>query len=124
LLLFRVTGELTMLFKRLLTPLLVAGATLVATPLAGCAGQAAIVVREDEPPPVRYERVEYRPGYVYIQGHWERRSRGWAWRPGWYERERPGYVYIEGRWRNDGSRHVWVTGQWRRSGVVYRDRRY
>lgn len=109
-------------FKTALTSLLVAGAAV----LAGCAGSGAIVVREDSPPPHHYERVEYRPGYVFVQGHWERRGgRQWTWAPGRYERERPGYVYIEGRWRNHGRRHVWVDGQWRRNGVVMRrDRRY
>jgi hypothetical protein len=62
--------------------------------------------------------VTYQPGYVYIQGHWERRGRHWQWQPGYYERERTGYVYIEGRWRNQGDRWVWVDGGWRRRGVT------
>lgn len=110
-----------------LAPLVIAVSTLAAVPLSGCAGTgtATLVVREESPPPSRVERVEYRPGYVFIQGHWTRYAgRQWAWQPGHYERERPGYVYIEGRWRSDRGGHVWVDGEWRqRGGVVIRDRR-
>ena len=116
-----------MSLKSFLTLLVVAGATMLAAPLAGCTGETTVMVRDESPPPHRYERVQYRPGYVFIQGHWQRRGgRHWMWTPGRYERERPGYVYVEGRWRDDGRRHVWVDGQWRRShtGVVIRDRRY
>ena len=84
-----------------------------------------MVVRDDAPPAARTERVEYRPGHVYVQGHWQRdRGHRWTWNPGHYERERPGYVYIEGRWRNDRDGHHWVDGEWRRrEGVVIRERR-
>ncbi|MBA3457622.1 MAG: YXWGXW repeat-containing protein [Deltaproteobacteria bacterium] len=105
---------------RFLTPLVVALAVA-----AGCTGSSTMVVRNDAPPAHRAERVEYRPGHVYVAGHWERRGdRRWTWIPGYYERERPGFVYIEGRWRSDRGGHVWVDGQWRRrEGVVIRERR-
>lgn len=85
----------------------------------GCAGTTTVVVRDEPPPAQRFERVDYRPGYVFIQGHWTPRgNRRWAWIPGHYERERPGYVYIEGRWRTDRHGHYWVDGEWRRRGGV------
>jgi len=95
---------------RMLAPLALA--------LAACAGTATVVVRDDSPPAQRSERAEYRPGHVYIEGHWIQRGDRWAWSPGYYERERPGHVYIEGSYRRYGNRHVWVDGQWRRRGGV------
>ena len=109
--------------RELLAPLALAVATLVAAPLAGCAGTTTIVVREvASPPPNRIERAEYRTGFVFIQGHWVQQGpQRWAWSPGYYERERPGYVYIEGSWLGDEhGRHVWVDGEWRRRGGVVR----
>lgn len=106
--------------KRFLAPLFVAIVTVAAAPLAGCSGRA-VLVAEDAPPPSRAERVTYRPGHVWVGGHWERRGRHWMWRDGYYQRERPGFVYIEGRWQHTTNGLVWVEGGWRRrSGVVTR----
>lgn len=96
---------------------------------AGCTGSSTVVIRDDlrdgAPPAARAERVDYRPGYIYVQGHWQRADRErWVWMPGYYERERPGYVYIEGRWENDRGGHHWNDGEWRRrEGVSIRERR-
>jgi hypothetical protein len=127
LLFFRFTNpeDLMARLPRFVTPLVFALAVA-----AGCTGSAGVLIRDDirdgAPPPARVEQAEYRPGYVYIQGHWQRDQRRWNWLPGYYERERPGFVYIEGSWRNDpgGAGHQWVDGQWqRREGVVIRERR-
>jgi len=95
-------------------------APLLIASMAGCATRAYIVA--DAPPPPREEVVVFRPGQVWIHGHWERHGPRWAWRDGHYERERPGYVYIEGRWQHSGRDHVWVDGGWRRrtTGIVRR----
>ena len=68
---------------------------------------------------------ETRPGFVFIQGHWDRGGGRWEWRDGYWERERAGYVWEEGRWENRGRRHVWVEGRWRagRRGPAVRDHR-
>lgn len=96
---------------RLLVPLLLVGA---------CATEGYIVA--DSPPAPRVEVATYRPGFVWVGGHWNRNHGRWHWNDGSYVSERPGFVYIEGRWQRNGSGHVWVQGGWRsRDGVVIRD---
>lgn len=84
----------------------------------GCTthGRGVVYVTDAQPPPPRYIQAPYRPGHVYIQGHWEHRDRGWAWRDGYYSRERPGHVYIQGRWHSDSGRWRWSDGRWDRRG--------
>jgi hypothetical protein len=77
-------------------------------------GRGAIYVTDTRPPPPRHIEADYRPGYVYIQGRWEHRDRGWIWRDGYYSRERPGHVDIQGRWYSDGGRWRWSDGRWDR----------
>lgn len=85
------------------------GAVVVEDP-----GPAVVVV--EEPPPPRYERVESRSGYIYIQGRWDRRGNSWAWQDGHWERERANAYYTPGRWQRHHDRgnrgHVWVEGRW------------
>ena len=85
----------------------------------------AVVEVDEEPPPPRAVVVETRPGFVFIQGHWDRVGNRWAWRDGYWERERAGYVWEQGRWETRGRGHVWVEGSWRASGggPVVRDHR-
>ena len=78
----------------------------------------AIVEVEEEPPPPRAVIVETRPGFVFIQGRWDRRGNQWAWRDGYWERERVGHVWEDGRWERRGRGHVWVEGRWRAGGRV------
>jgi hypothetical protein len=111
--------------RKLLSVLLAAGAALSVAPvLSGCTGRASYVVEtETEPPPLRYERVVYRPGHIWVQGHWVRSGSHWRWRDGHYERERAGYVYEHGRWDHRGRSRVWVEGQWRpRASVTIQGR--
>ena len=96
---------------KIFAPLLVAGA------LTGCAGEAYVV--ESGPPAPRYETVVYRPGHVWVQGHWVREGRNWYWRDGYYVRERPNYVYVQPRWERRGRGYVYVRGDWRPRGRVY-----
>jgi hypothetical protein len=101
--------------RKLLSALLAACAALSVAPvLSGCAARVGYTVEaETEPPPPRPERVVYRPGYVWVQGHWVRSGGHWLWRSGHYERERAGMVYEHGRWERRGRSHVWVEGTWR-----------
>ena len=100
--------------EKLLACLLAIGAALPAAPaLTGCAGEIYVV--ETAPPPPRAETVVYRRGYIWVQGHWERRGDGgWRWRPGYYVRERPDMVYVSGHWERRGNAWVWIEGGWRR----------
>jgi YXWGXW repeat-containing protein len=103
--------------EKLLACLLTAGAALSAAPvLTGCAGEAYVVA--DEPPAPQYETVVYRPGFVWVEGHWYRRGHDWRWRSGYYERERPNMVYVHGRWDRRGRSYVWVDGGWRQRASV------
>ncbi len=80
------------------------------------AAPVAVVEVDADPPPPRYERVEVRPGFVFISGRWVNHGGRWDWRPGYYERERVGYTWEQGRWETRGRNHVWVDGQWRGGG--------
>lgn len=91
--------------RKLLAILLFAGA---------CTGSAYIV--DDGPPVARAEVTTYRPGYVWVHGHWTNTGRRWVWQNGYYARERQGYVYVEGGWHRRGNRHVYRDGVWRRNG--------
>ena len=103
--------------RNTLTALLVAGAAVLTLPaMTACAGEAAYVV--EGPPVPREEVVVYRPGFLWIHGHWTRPGNSWVWRGGYYERERPGMTYVEGRWERRGRGHVWVDGGWRARGRV------
>ena len=91
---------------------------------AGCVVRAhaivpapvAVVEVEEEPPPPRAVVIEPRPGFLYIEGRWDRQGGRWVWLDGHYERERVGYVWAPGRWDRRGNRHVWVEGSWRAAG--------
>lgn len=111
---------------KLLVPLLLVGA---------CAGRGRAVViannttnvrvHDNAPPPAREEVVVYRPGMVWVSGHWDRDGGSWVWKDGYHEAERPGYVYIEGRWQPSARGYVWVDGGWRkREGIAMRERRF
>lgn len=111
--------------RKMLAATLVAGSAAAALPaiaaLGGCYASEGAYVVEESPPPVRNEVVVYRPGYLWVHGHWARSGPHWAWRSGYYERERPNQVFVEGRWERRGRGHVWVDGGWRaRAGVSIR----
>jgi hypothetical protein len=112
--------------KKFLIGLLTAGAALsTASAVTGCAGEASYVVEtESAPPPPREEVVVYRPGHVWVHGHWNRYGRNdWRWRSGYYERERPNMVYTRGHWDRRGRSYVWIEGEWRpRASVTVRGR--
>src|SRR5262249_29503725 len=80
------------------------------------AAPVAVVEVDEDPPPPRVVTMEYRPGYVVVEGRWVRSGGRWEWRNGYYEPERVGYVYAQGHWDTRGNRHVWVDGSWRAGG--------
>jgi hypothetical protein len=101
--------------KRLSSLLFVVGAAVGAAPvLSGCYAESSGYVVEDAPPAAREEVVVYRPGYVWVHGHWHHDGHHYLWRGGYYEHARPGYVYVEGRHVKHGKRYVWVEGGWHR----------
>jgi hypothetical protein len=95
---------------------LLAGSTLGLA--SGCVASgryhASGVVVASEPPPPRYEAADPRPGYVWIDGHWDwDPSYGeWVWYEGYYEPERVGYVYVRGNWVNRGDHYVYERPRW------------
>jgi len=109
--------------RRFLTFVFAAGALAGVTLTTGCVlhGRTAVVV-DAEPPPPRYVEVDFRPGYIWIDGHWAYRGSQWIWMDGYYERERPGHVYVHGSWSRRGGRWHWVEPRWQRGhGRVRRD---
>jgi len=81
-------------------------------------GPVAIVEVEEEPPPPRVYVRDTRPGFVFIQGRWDRRGGRWVWRDGYWERQRAGSRWEDGRWERRGRGHVWVEGRWSADGGV------
>ena len=109
--------------------LVLAGTVVATVPACTTSGSGYVVATAtyptEPPPPPRQEYVRYRPGYVWISGHWVRDGGNrWRWNNGYYVRERPGYVYVPGRWERRGSNYIWVDGGWRYRGNVTYRRRY
>jgi hypothetical protein len=65
------------------------------------------------PPPPREERVDDRPGFVFVRGHYEWRDAHYEWIPGHWERSRPKLTWYDGRWEQRGNVWVYVEGGWR-----------
>jgi len=71
-----------------------------------------VVEVDEEPPPPRVYVRDTRPGFIFIQGRWDRRGGRWEWRDGYWERHRAGSRWEDGRWERRGRGHVWVEGRW------------
>ncbi len=71
-----------------------------------------VVVVNDDPPPPRVYVPENRPGYIWVQGRWDRRGNRWEWMDGHWERERANHRWEQGRWERRNNGHVWVEGRW------------
>jgi hypothetical protein len=94
----------------------------LALALAGCGARggeveepAATVVDAPPPPPIE-ERVDLRPGHIWVRGRWELHGRRWRWRGGRFEPARAGFVWIGGHWQLEGDRYRWIEGRWRAAG--------
>src|SRR5437868_6738977 len=77
---------------------------LAAATLLGTAGSS--------PAPPRAERVERRPGMVWVAGRWDWRDGNWVWIDGRFERERHGKRWREARWEHRDGAYVLVDGDW------------
>ena len=64
------------------------------------------------PPAVRVERVEVRPGHIWVRGHWDWVNGSWTWIPGHHEPVRAGYIWREPRWELRDGVYVKVEGAW------------
>jgi len=102
------------------------GSALIAVTLGGCFvdGNARVVAPvptatvevevDEEPPAPQVYVASVRPGFIYIDGRYERRGGRWVWREGYYERERSGYLWEPGHWERGHHGHVYREGHWRR----------
>ncbi len=65
-----------------------------------------------------------RPGYVWVDGHWDWVGDRWAWTDGEWIAERPGFFWVQGAWIVDGGRRwAYRPGHWAPHGTVIRDHR-
>ncbi len=99
-----------MKFKKLtLAALLAAAIGATAVP-----AYADIFVRV-APPALRVEVApEPRPGYLWVEGHWDWRNGRHEWVGGTWVRERHGYIYNPARWEERDGRWHLDRGGWRR----------
>jgi len=113
-----------MLFAVLLGGCYVSGSGRVHTGVVVAEPVATVEVETAPPPPQEVVVVETRPGFVWIEPHWQWRGGRYVWARGYYERERVGHRWVQGRWENRGRRHVWVEGRWEaHGGPAVRDHR-
>lgn len=109
---------------RVMTGMLVLAVSL---PAMGCLvrTRAPAYVVDVEPPPPQYERIETRPGYVWVKGSWEWDGAQWQWRRGHWQAQRSGYAWRDGHWERRGRHWHWVEGNWETAegGAVIRDHR-
>ncbi|HEY4238581.1 MAG TPA: hypothetical protein VGM88_02155 [Kofleriaceae bacterium] len=90
---------------------------VLAIGLAACHAQATATVEdpntvESEPPQPQVERVEGRPGSVWVKGHWYMQHKAWQWQAGRWEAEHAGHHYRDGRWEKREHTWVWIEGGW------------
>jgi hypothetical protein len=64
------------------------------------------------PPPLREERFDPRPGFVFVKGRWDWDNGEWTWRPGRWERERANKRWREDRWEQRNGEWTLVGGGW------------
>jgi hypothetical protein len=69
------------------------------------------------PPPLREERFDPRPGFIYAKGRWDWRNGNWEWLPGHWERERAGKHWREARWEMRDGGYVLVDGDWEEAAM-------
>jgi hypothetical protein len=65
------------------------------------------------PPPPPVERVEPRPGFIWVPGYHEWRAGRYVWIGGHYEAVQPRAVWEPGHWELRGRRYFWIPGAWR-----------
>ncbi len=99
-----------MMKKFLATAFVIAG-----TFLTGCAAHGSYYASYGGPPPPRYAAVGVAPGpgYVWVQGFWDRSGSSWAWREGRWERPPHGHAtWVPDRWQKHGKDWRLQKGHW------------
>jgi hypothetical protein len=97
--------------------LLATSAVLLGTILSACGGYANGFVAYGPPPPPRYAVVGVAPGpgYVWVDGYYNRYGNDWRWVNGRWALPPRGYrVWVRSEWRNEGGRWRFHEGRWRR----------
>ena len=92
--------------------LLVAIVAVTSAPALGCYTEPYTYAVYTAPPAPREEYVVYRPGSIWVHGHWAYDGGAWRWHGGHYEAARPGYVYREGHWGRYNGQYYWHGGGW------------
>jgi hypothetical protein len=91
--------------------------------LGGCAmgrhGHLAWIA----PPLIAAAIVTSRPGFVWVEGHWDWAGGRWSWTNGYWMREQPGFVWEQGIWIHNHDRYEWRPGRWHSPRVEVRDHR-
>jgi YXWGXW repeat-containing protein len=97
---------------------IIALAVMAATLATGCLvrgrhGHVAIV-----PPPAlliagAIVAATARPGYVWVEGHWDWVGDRWQWSDGEWIEDRPGFDWIQGAWILSSGSYFWRPGHWR-----------
>ena len=68
------------------------------------------------PPEMRVETVpDPRPGYIWVNGHWDWRNNRHEWVRGTWLRERHGYVYNPSHWDEREGQWRLDRGGWHRA---------
>ena len=96
--------------------LLGVAAVLLGTVLSACGGYSAGYYSYGPPPAARYGAIGYAPGpgYVWVDGYWNRGSRNWGWVNGYWARPPRGHSsWVRSEWRNEGGRWRFHRGHWR-----------
>jgi hypothetical protein len=98
-------------------------ALVVVVTLAGSLSAGCLVSRHGHvamfPPPALLvagviAATAMRPGYVWVDGHWDWVDGRWMWSEGMWIGDRPGMIWIQGGWFVSGERYHWRPGHWRR----------
>ena len=53
-----------------------------------------------------------RPGYLWVDGHWDWEGDRWQWSEGYWIAEQPGFIWIQGGWFESGGHHYYRPGRW------------
>ncbi len=66
---------------------------------------------------MREERLEVKPGEVWVKGRWDWKGGKWEWMAGHAEHEHPGKHWREARWENKAGHFELVEGGWDDGGA-------
>lgn len=97
--------------------LLAASAVFLGTVLSACGGGYSSAYVGYGPPPPRYGVVGVAPGpgYIWVDGYWNRYGNDWRWMNGRWAAPPRGYrTWERAEWRHEGGRWRFHEGRWRR----------